>query len=108
MAPQIHNKKVGIIPLIWGGFNALTMIIAVLFFLGIGAFAAFDPNAPTAVMAIFGLFGVVMLALALVFGLPPLVAGYGMLRRKSWARMWGIIAAAVEIRSSFGREWGWE
>ena len=95
MTLQDHNKIIGIMHLIYGGFNALLMIIFVPFFLALGGLAASDPNAPPAVMAVFGFFGVLMLVLALLFGLPPIAAGYAMLKRKRWARGAGILAAAL-------------
>jgi hypothetical protein len=99
MTPQDHNKIIGIMHLIYGGFNALMMIIFVPFFFIIGAAGAADPNAPPAIAAIFGFFGVLMLVLAVVLGLPPILAGYAMLKHKSWAKVMGIIAAVVEALS---------
>ncbi len=99
MTPQDHNKVIGIMHLIYGGFNALMLIIFVPFFFAIGGIAAADPGAPAAVTAIFGFFGFLMLVLALVFGLPPILAGYAMLKHKSWARVAGIVAACVEALS---------
>ena len=99
MTPQDHNKVIGIMHLIYGGFNALMMLIFVPFFFAIGGIAATDPSAPAALTAIFGIFGIFMLALALILGLPPILAGYAMLKRKSWARVMGIIAACVEAIS---------
>ena len=95
MTPQDHNKVIGIMHLIYGGFNALLLIIFVPFFFAIGGIAAADPSAPPAVTAIFGVVGFLMLFLALVFGLPPMLAGYAMLKRKSWARVMGIIASCL-------------
>lgn len=95
MTPQDHNKVIGIMYLIWGGFNALMMMIFVPFMLAIFGFAAADPNAPAGLMAIFGLMGVFFVVLAVLFGLPPILAGYAMLKRKSWARTMGIVAACL-------------
>ena len=103
MTPQDHNKVIGIMHLIYGGFSALMLVIFVPFFWLIAGAGAADPNAPPAVAAIFGFFGFLMLVLALIFGLPPILAGYGMLKGKSWARIWGIIAAVIEaINFPFG------
>ncbi|HEX8353043.1 MAG TPA: hypothetical protein VF611_09100 [Pyrinomonadaceae bacterium] len=99
MTPQDHNKVIGIMHLIYGGFNALMMIILVPLFLAIGGIAAADPNTPSELTAIFGIFGLLMLLLAVVFGLPPILAGYAMLRRKSWARVAAVVAACVEAVS---------
>jgi hypothetical protein len=95
MTPQDHNKIIGIMHLIWGGFNALMMIIFVPFFLMISGIIASDPHSPPGMTALFGFFGLLMFVLAFLFGLPPILAGYGMLKRKSWARLLGIISACL-------------
>jgi hypothetical protein len=103
MTPTDHNKVIGIMHLIYGGFNALMLVIFVPIFLAGGAGAASDPSAPPALAAVFGFFGLLMLALALVVGVPPILAGYAMLKRKSWGRVMGIIAACIEaITFPFG------
>ena len=40
-----------------------------------------------------------MLVFAVLFGIPPILAGYAMLKRKSWARVISIVAACVEALS---------
>ncbi|HWS87719.1 MAG TPA: DUF4064 domain-containing protein [Pyrinomonadaceae bacterium] len=97
MTPQDHNKVLGIMHLIYGGFFALVTLLMALIFafvgIGIGAAAANDPSAPPAAFFI-GLFGFIVVLYGLL-SVPSLVAGYGMLKRKSWAKVWGIIAACV-------------
>jgi hypothetical protein len=101
MTPQDHNKMLGIMHLIYGGFFALmTLLMAVVFGIvgvGIGAAAANDPNAPPAgfFIAIFG-FIVVLYG---VLSIPSLVAGYGMLKRRSWARTAGLVASVLSAMS---------
>ncbi|HYY94978.1 MAG TPA: hypothetical protein VE713_10695 [Pyrinomonadaceae bacterium] len=95
MTPQDHNKVIGIMHLIWGGFNALTLLILVPIFLIIGGFVGSAPDAPPGLGIFFGLFGMFMAFLALVAGVPPVVAGYAMLKRKSWAKVAGIISACL-------------
>lgn len=99
MTPQDHNKIIGIMHLIWGGFNAVIMAIFVPIFVGMGALAASDPKAPPGMIAFFGIFGVIVLGMALLFGLPPILAGYAMLKRKSWAKPAGIVAACMTAMS---------
>jgi hypothetical protein len=99
MTPQDHNKIIGIMHLIYGGFNALIMLIFIPFIIAIMAAGASDPDAGAGIAAVFGIFGVFMLLIATIFGLPPILAGYGMLKRKRWAKTWGIIASAVESLS---------
>jgi hypothetical protein len=95
MTPQDHNKVIGIMHLLWGGFNALTMIIFVPFFLILTGIIGSDPHAPPGLPVIFGFFGLLFLILAVLFGIPPLVAGYGMLKRRSWAKVAGIVSACL-------------
>lgn len=99
MTPQDHNKVIGIMHLIWGGFNALTMLILVPLFFAFMGIIGSDPNAPPEVAAIFGVFGAFFLILAAVFGIPPLIAGYGMLKQRRWARVMGIISACMTALS---------
>jgi hypothetical protein len=99
MTPQDHNKVIGIMHLIYGGFNALMMLLFLPFILIILGPMGSDPTAPAELKTIFAIFGVFIVAISLVFSLPPLLAGYAMLRRKSWARVMGIIAACFEALS---------
>jgi hypothetical protein len=97
MTPADHNKVIGIMHLIYGGFFTLVSF-AVLLFFGffaslMTAVAANDPNAPPA--AFFWALMVFVFVVYLVLSVPSLVAGYGMMKRKSWARIAGIIAAVL-------------
>lgn len=78
-------------------------IVAHAFFLLLAAFGFFlfptlavisrDADV-TMVLSILGTaFGFLMLLLAL----PGLVAGYGLLRRKPWARLWGMVIAVFNL-----------
>lgn len=95
MTPQDHNKVIGIMHLIWGGFNALTMLILVPIFLAVGGFIGSAPDAPSGLGLLFGFFGLLFLFLALVIALPSVIAGYAMLKRKSWAKVAGIISSCL-------------
>jgi hypothetical protein len=99
MTPQDHNKIIGIMHIIYGGGNALLMMIFLPFIVAIAFAGASDPQAGAPFAAVFGIFGVFVLLLALVFGLPPILAGYAMLKRKSWAKVMGVIASCVEALS---------
>lgn len=102
MTPQDHNKIIGIMHLIYGGFNALIMLIFIPIIIAAMAAGAADPEAGAGV-AVFGVIGAFMLLIALIFGLPPILAGYAMLKRKRWAKTAGIVAACVEaISMPFG------
>jgi hypothetical protein len=55
-----------------------------------------EDEMPAAMMLIFFAF---MLIYSLVFTLPSFIAGYAMLKRKSWARTASIVAAVLETMS---------
>ena len=95
MTPQDHNKVIGIMHLIWGGINAFTLLILVPIFLGIIGLISSDPKAPAGLGLLFGFLGLMFLFLALVVGLPSFIAGYAMLKRKSWAKVAGIISSCL-------------
>jgi hypothetical protein len=100
MTPQDHNKALGIMHLIYGGFFALmTMLMFVISLFMIPIFRSLppEPNGPPPVlfMAFFGVF-------VLLYGLlsiPSIVAGYALLKRKTWARTAGIVAAFLSAIS---------
>ena len=46
MTPQDHNKMIGIMYLIWGGFNALMMFFMIPFILIMLGPMGSDPTAP--------------------------------------------------------------
>ena len=100
MTPQDHNKVIGIMHLIWGGFNTLVVLIIYPLILGImlPIFRS-DPNAPPEVVSIFTTVMVAVFVLSLLFSLPPILAGYAMLKRKRWAKVMSIVAACVEALS---------
>jgi chromate transport protein ChrA len=99
MTPQDHNKVIGIMHLIWGGFNALMMVFIVPFMLAMFGLISRDPGAPPEARIVFGFVGLFMTVFALVFTVPPLLAGYALLKRRSWARAAGIVAACFTALS---------
>ena len=100
MTPQDHNKVIGIMHLIWGGFNTLIVLILVPLMLGImRPIFRSDPNVPPEFVTFFTFIMVLALAFSLLFSLPPLLAGYAMLKHKRWAKVMSIIAACFEALS---------
>ena len=100
MTPQDHNKIIGIMHLIWGGFNTLvTLIIFPILIAIMGPMLRNDPKAPPEFVAFFTTIMVLALIFSLLFSLPPLLAGYAMLKRKSWAKVAGVVASCCEALS---------
>jgi len=101
MTPADHNKVIGIMHLVYGAFFTLVAFL-VLIFMGfvaemVARAGAGDPDAPPA--ALFWMIAAFIFVIYLVMSLPSLVAGYAMLKRKSWARVAGIIASVLATMS---------
>lgn len=95
MTTQDHNKLLAILHLIYGGMNALVLVLMLFFF---GFFANVIGNMPerSADGLPFHIFSLIMAFTMIMMGLlsiPPLVAGYGMLKQRSWAKTAGIVAS---------------
>ena len=99
MTPQDHNKVIGIMHLIWGGFHALMAVIMGLFFILMFAGISQDPQTPPEAKAFFGFFGFLVAAVMVSVSLPSLLAGYALLKRKNWAKVASIIAAGLMAMS---------
>ena len=100
MTPQDHNKVIGIMHLIWGGFNTLvTLIVYPILIVLIGGLLRSDPNTPPELSAFFTAIIVAALVLSLLFSLPPLMAGYAMLKGKRYAKVMCVVAACLEAMS---------
>lgn len=93
---QVHVKVLGAIFI---ALSALGLLFALVLLVGIGgvlgvAGAAGDPEAAR-VLPFIGIAGTVMVSVVALLSLPGLVAGVGLLSFKPWARIIGIIVAAV-------------
>ncbi|HYO90776.1 MAG TPA: hypothetical protein VEQ40_04040, partial [Pyrinomonadaceae bacterium] len=95
MTPQEHNKTLGITHLAYGGFHLLLMIFFSLIFL----FVMAVPHRGDGGMDIFTIMMLMMFAFSLLFTLPSLIAGYALLKRKSWARTAAIVAGILAAPS---------
>lgn len=100
MTPEQHNKYLG-----WShiGYGAIFLLFTLLImgFFGVAMIGAIlsGPAAGTTELFIF-LF--VWLFIAVTYAamiIPSFIAGYGLLKRKKWARTWSIIAAVVAAMS---------
>jgi hypothetical protein len=87
-----HLTIVAWINLIGGAIFAAVGILVFLFFFGIGA-ASGDPQA----LGILTVIGTVGSLLLIVAGLPGLLAGWGLLQRRAWARILGIVVAVLNL-----------
>src|SRR6185295_18705724 len=95
MTPEEHNKYLGISHLAYGGLFGLMFIGALLFFaLIIGLSNQQHPSdAPPAIFLFL-----MMAFMSVFYGMlivPSMIAGYGLLKRRRWAKTASIIAGVL-------------
>ena len=97
-----HVQLLGILNIVWGSFGLIGAVIIMLIFgsvLGIiGVAGQNKPEAPLA-MSIVGLVGGFLFLLILITSLPAIVAGVGLLRSASWARILTLALSALHLFS---------
>jgi hypothetical protein len=101
MTTEEHNRFLGIAHLVHGGLQALWMVVMFVFVIFMMAFAAADtPRGGDAFpFVFFMMFMLVAVIMSVLFTIPSFVAGYGLLKRKQWAKTWGIIAGVLAAMS---------
>jgi hypothetical protein len=95
---QGHVKALGIIFLICGGLGLLAAVAFLLFFGGLAGVASTQGGDEGAVggLALGALGGFLFLIIA-VMCLPSLLAGWGLLNFKEWARILAIVISALNL-----------
>jgi hypothetical protein len=91
MTAQEHNKTLGITHLVYGSLHLLVLMAVFVFFL----FILLTPLRDYESAGYFVVFGLILSAFGLLFTLPSLVAGYALLKQKSWARTAAIVAGIL-------------
>jgi len=105
MTAKEHAKLLGLFLWLLTGFQvfiiALVGILYLFIFGAVFATAEHKPNEPPPEL-IFGIIVVVMVVLGIMtalFSVPKVVAGYGLRKQKSWAKVWAIVACIMACMS---------
>jgi hypothetical protein len=92
MTPEQHNKYLGLAHLAYGAFHSL---MGLIFGAAIFIIAGTAPASPRSDQPPLGFF-IAMAAFLLVFSigwsLPSMIAAYAFLKKKSWAKIAGLVA----------------
>ena len=93
-----HVKVLAILMLVLGAFGVLAAVGMMMLFGGAAGIAGVsgDPDAALAA-PIIGVTGTALAAIVLVFSLPSVIAGWGLLTFKPWARILGIVLCALNL-----------
>ena len=93
-----HVKVLGALQIALSGFCLLGAIVLMLIFGGVmsAVSAADDPDAMVA-LPVLGLTGAALVSFLLVLSLPGLITGIGLLQRRPWARIAGIVISIISM-----------
>jgi hypothetical protein len=100
MSPEDHNKLLGWGHIAYASFHSLLGLFMGFMF---GAFALAgiaNPHTPDSFPAAFFMaFAVFFSLFYLAMAMPSFIAGVGLLKRKSWAKIWSTIAGVMSAMS---------
>jgi hypothetical protein len=97
MKAQDHNKLLGIAFLVTGGLHLLSLLSTLITLPMLLSDASSPFRADPTVMRIFTIVMYVALGLNLFQGLLDSIAGFGILKRKQWGRVMGMVAAVPSL-----------
>ncbi|MEE9441399.1 MAG: hypothetical protein V3V99_01875 [candidate division Zixibacteria bacterium] len=87
-----HIKVIGVLYIVFGAMSFLICFSIFVFMAGIGVVAG-DYEA----QGILTFIGSFMLMLGVITGIPSIIGGWGLLYRKSWARILVIVLSVLHI-----------
>jgi len=96
---QTHVKVVGVLFLACGALGLLGALFLMLTF-GTAAQvvdATADPEEAALVVSILGTFGTALVFLALALSVPGIIAGWGILTLRPWARVLGLVLSVLNL-----------
>ncbi len=96
-----HVKILGILHVVYGILGTLAGILVMVIFGGLAGLVSIAARSGDALIAvpILGGIGAFIFILLLALSLPGIVAGFGLIELRPWARMLTIILSALELMS---------
>ena len=92
---QNHIRIVSLLTLVSGVLAMIPTIVMLLVALGLSVGGPFSDN-PWGLLTAGGIVGIIAICL-MVVALPSLIAGFGLLARKSWARPLTLVIAVLNL-----------
>ena len=98
-----HVRILAYLHIVFGALGIVAAVIVLFVFGGIagivGASNPGDPEAWHVAMPILGIVGLAISVFVLLLSLPGIIAGFGLLRFRPWARLLTIILSALNLLS---------
>jgi len=95
-----HVKMLAILNIVLGGLGVLFALAVLIFFGGLAGIASHDsdPDAPVGA-AVLGLIGGLGSLLIAVLSVPCVIAGFGLLKFRSWAQTLTLVMSVLNLFS---------
>jgi hypothetical protein len=93
-----HVKVLGVLHIAMGALGLIGALLLMLVFGGVAGIVAADgdPDAAIAV-PIIGLTGTAVVVLVVALSLPGVIIGIGLVQRRSWARIGGLVLSIFDL-----------
>jgi hypothetical protein len=93
-----HLRILGILNIIFGGLGICGALVVLLVFgIPAGLVAADGDQDAAWTLSILGAVGGFIFFFAVIFSIPAIVAGIGLLQYREWARTWTIVASVLHL-----------
>jgi len=95
---ETHVKVVGVLNIVFAALGLCLAAVLGLIFAGSAAAVAADADADARIaLPILGLTGSALVGFLVVWSLPCLIVGIGIVKRQPWARIGGIVVAVLSL-----------
>lgn len=92
-----HVRILAILNIILGAVGIITALLMLALFGGIAGLVSSGDASAQAVAPILGIIGIVVFGFLVVVSVPGIVVGIGLLHYQPWARICGIVLAAISL-----------
>ena len=95
---ETHVKVVGVLNIVFGALGLCFAAMLMLIFAGSAATVAATGDADARIaIPVIGLTGSALVGFMVVWSLPGVIVGIGLLQRRPWARIGGIVVAVLSL-----------
>ena len=96
-----HVRILAYLHIVFGGLGTIAAVVVLVVFGGVagivGATNAGDPDAMHIAMPVLGIVGLAISGFVLLLSLPGVIAGFGLLKFRPWARILTIVLSALDL-----------
>jgi hypothetical protein len=91
-----HIRALGIVFVVFGLMGLLGASIVAIIFIGGGMAGSIASDEPI-ISLIAGSLGIVIVSIILIFSIPKMIVGYGLIKGYKWSYLFGIIISIISL-----------